>query len=62
MPPMTSRISEAISSMKQTQIVPKEHVSCFKVKDKRIILGEQLDHIKSFDLLVAQIWYVLATR
>jgi hypothetical protein len=62
MPPIAGRISEAISGVKQAQIVPKEHISAFQVKNKSVFLGEKLDHVKSFDLLVAQLWNVLAAR
>jgi hypothetical protein len=48
--------------VKQAQVVPKEHISAFQVKNKCVFLGEKLDHVKSFDLLVAQLWNVLAAR
>jgi hypothetical protein len=53
MPPIAGRIREAISGVKQAQIVPKEHISAFQVKNKGVFLGEKLDHVKGFDLLVA---------
>jgi len=62
MPPIARRISEAISGVKQAQVVPKEYISAFQVKNKCVFLGEKLDHVKSFDLLVAQLWNVLAAR
>ena len=55
MSPMAGRVSEAISGMKQAQIVPKEHLSRLEVENKCVILCYKLDHVESFDLLVAQV-------